>query len=63
MARLVRLTGTGPMKLEPQEKPTFVCTCGLSKKFPLCDGSHKKCHDETEGATFIYDDQGQRREA
>jgi len=51
------------MKLEPQEKPTFVCTCGLSKKFPLCDGSHKKCHDETEGATFIYDDQGQRREA
>ena len=41
MARLVRLTGTGPQKIEPTDKPVFVCTCGLSKKFPLCDGTHK----------------------
>jgi len=63
MARLVRLTGTGPQKIEPSDKPTFVCTCGLSKKFPLCDGTHKICRDEPEGATFVYDAQGQRTAA
>ncbi len=63
MARLVRMTGTHPLKIEPQEKPIFVCTCGLSQKFPLCDGSHKKCHDESEGSTFVYDASGQRKEA
>ena len=63
MARLVRLTGTGPLKIEPSDKPVFVCTCGLSKKFPLCDGTHKCCRDEAEGATFVYDEQGQRRPA
>ena len=41
----------------------FVCTCGLSKKFPLCDGTHKICRDEPEGATFVYDANGQRTPA
>ena len=41
MARLVKLDATGPVKVEPSDKPVFVCACGLSKMFPLCDGSHK----------------------
>jgi CDGSH-type Zn-finger protein len=63
MARLVKLTGTGPLKIEPSDKPVFVCTCGLSKKFPFCDGTHKACRDEPEGQTFFYDEQGQRHQA
>lgn len=55
MARLVSLTGKGPVKVEVQEKPVFVCACGLSRKFPLCDGSHKKCADEPEDRTFRYE--------
>jgi CDGSH-type Zn-finger protein len=33
------------------------------KKFPFCDGTHKTCRDEAEGQTFVYDENGQRREA
>ena len=63
MARLVKLTGTGPVKVDPSDKPVFVCTCGLSKKFPFCDGTHKACRDEPEGQTFVYDEHGQRHPA
>jgi CDGSH-type Zn-finger protein len=63
MARLVKLTGTGPLKIEPSDKPVFVCTCGLSRKFPFCDGTHKACRDEPEGQTFVYDEQAQRHPA
>lgn len=31
-----------PFQIELEEDKTyFWCTCGLSKKDPLCDGSHK----------------------
>ncbi|MBM4006553.1 MAG: CDGSH iron-sulfur domain-containing protein [Planctomycetes bacterium] len=63
MARLVKLNATGPVKVEPSDKPIFVCACGLSKKFPFCDGTHKTCRDEAEGQTLVYDENGQRREA
>ncbi len=59
MARLVRHESTGPIKIEPQEKPIFVCACGISKTFPLCDGSHKKCREEAAGCVYQYDAQTQ----
>ena len=59
MARLVRMTATGPYRIEPQDlprdKPLFICGCGLSQTMPLCDGSHKGCRAEAEGTLYVYD--------
>ena len=58
MARLVRHSLSGPIKVEPQDKPIFVCGCGLSKKFPFCDGTHKGCAGEAEGRLYVYGPDG-----
>lgn len=55
MARLVRHTLKGPIKIEPQEKTVSVCACGMSANFPFCDGAHKACADEREGRLYVYD--------
>lgn len=57
MARLIRHDATGPDRIDPQEKPVFVCACGLSQNLPFCDGSHKACRDEESGMMYVYDDQ------
>jgi CDGSH-type Zn-finger protein len=60
MARLIRLTALAPHKIEakdiPEGKALFVCTCGLSKNLPWCDGSHKaaRAHEQP-GTLYIYD--------
>lgn len=54
MPRLVRYDGAGPIKIEPQEKPVWICGCGLTRKFPFCDGAHKLCADERPGKTYVY---------
>lgn len=55
MARMVRHEATGPIKIEPQDKPVWVCACGLSATFPICDGTHKQgCRVEAPGTLYIY---------
>lgn len=59
MARLVRLEATGPHKLEikdmPADKPVFICLCGLSQKYPFCDGAHKGPRTtEQAGSLYVY---------
>ncbi len=66
MPRIVRLDRDGPYKIEPQDidptKPIFICGCGLTKKAPFCDGTHKTCKNEVPGKTYRYDDQGMASE-
>ena len=56
MARLVRHDDTGPYRIDPQDKPVFVCGCGLSQNLPFCDGAHKACASEQNGRLYVYDD-------
>ena len=55
MARLIPLDADGPIRIDPQDKPIFVCACGLSQNFPLCDGAHKGCKSEEAGKVYVYD--------
>lgn len=54
MARLVKLTEKSPYKLQAGEQTYYMCQCGLSKKFPFCDGSHKRTRDEEDGKLYVY---------
>ncbi len=58
MARLMKHHRSESYKLEQGGQTKWVCGCGLSKNKPLCDGSHKKAHDEESGAMYVYDAQG-----
>lgn len=60
MARIVKKEAHGPYKVEGKDKTIWICACGLSKNQPYCDGSHKMTLDEEEGATYKYDDKGER---
>ena len=55
MARMVRHELNGPIKVEPQDKPVFICGCGLTQNVPFCDGSHKACSREEGGKIYVYD--------
>lgn len=36
-------------------KVLSICGCGLSKKFPICDGTHKGCKAEEPNHVYTYD--------
>ena len=55
MARLIRHEPTGPYRIDPQDKPVFVCGCGLTQNLPHCDGSHAACRNEEPGKLYLYD--------
>ncbi len=59
MPRIVRHDALGPLKIDPATIPPgkmiFVCACGLSKSFPLCDGTHKGCVSESPDRVYAYD--------
>jgi len=54
MARMVRHDADGPARVDPQEKPVFICMCGLSRNLPFCDGSHSACKKEEPAKLYIY---------
>lgn len=55
MPRLIRHDALGPHRIEPQDKPVFICACGLSQSLPLCDGSHKSARQEPPDRLCVYD--------
>lgn len=68
MARIVRHEKTDPVKIDPATwprdatgalKPIWVCACGISRNYPICDGSHKTCRQEEPGHVYRYDPQTQ----
>lgn len=59
MPRLVPSDRDGPIRIDPQDKPIFICGCGLTKKFPFCDGTHKACKSEDPAKLYVYNDKGE----
>lgn len=62
MAREVRHEATEPAVLDADDLgddgKVFVCRCGLSDDPPLCDGSHRRTADESDGVVYRYDPGG-----
>ncbi|MBI1370507.1 MAG: CDGSH iron-sulfur domain-containing protein [Planctomycetes bacterium] len=56
MARLIRHEATGPHEIKASSESTWICMCGLSQNYPLCDGHHKLCRkQEQPGKLYRYE--------
>ncbi len=62
MTRLVKLNGKQPLPIETTNKKVWICTCGLSDKFPYCSGKHKFIQDEDDNVLYMYDENLKRKE-
>ena len=58
MARLVLAKGMGPIRFKLEDGSILsVCTCGLSRTFPLCSGKHVMIQDEDAESIYVYDEE------
>ena len=62
MARLIKHTATSSKKITVGGETISICMCGLSKNYPICDGTHHSIKDELPDVTYIYDENGNRIE-
>ena len=62
MAREVRHEATEPAAFDADDLgddgKLFICRCGLSERGALCDGSHRRTHDEDDDEGYRYDPNG-----
>ncbi|MGH2404529.1 MAG: CDGSH iron-sulfur domain-containing protein [bacterium] len=57
MVRIVSLKDSSPLgigKDDLNDGSVWVCRCGLSAKWPLCDGTHKEARKEEPGKLYAY---------
>lgn len=47
MPRLVLFDKNEPKQYKRGDSNVWLCQCGLSKNYPLCDGTHRKCAEDS----------------
>lgn len=62
MPRLIQHNAHGPKQVGKPKDNLWICQCGLSKKQPFCDGSHKASLAEAADKLYRYDAQLQQKE-
>ena len=59
--RVILHTAKRPYEYKtPSGESVWICMCGLSDTYPICNGKHRLVRDEDEGSVYIYDQTGNR---
>ncbi len=60
LARIIIHTAKKPLACKTSDGRTVaaICMCGLSRKYPFCDGSHIKTAGEEGDKLYVYDRDG-----